>query len=75
MVGSEGGGPGGVVRTTRVKAINPHYAGLIRRELDVLPKSDGQDWKIGDEVGLHGAVWAERNGAPVYAVITEILDV
>jgi hypothetical protein len=75
MVGSEGGGPGGVVRTTRVKAINPHYAGLILRELDVLPKSDGQDWKIGDEVGLHGAVWAERNDAPVYAVITEILDV
>jgi hypothetical protein len=75
MVGSEGGGPGGVVRTIRVKAINPHYAGLILRELDVLPKSDGQDWKIGDEVGLHGAVWAERNDAPVYAVITEILDV
>lgn len=75
MVGSEGSGSGGVVRTTRVKAINPHYAGLIVRELDVLPKSDGQDWKIGDEVGLHGAVWAERNDAPVYAVITEILDV
>ena len=75
MVGSERRGPDGVVRTTRVKAINPHYAGLILRELDVLPKSDGQDWKIGDEVGLHGAVWAERNDAPVYAVITEILDV
>lgn len=75
MVGSEGSGPGGVVRTTRVKAINPHYAGLILRELDILPKSDGQNWKIGDEVGLHGAVWAERNDAPVYAVITEILDV
>ena len=75
MVGSEGRGPDGVVRTARVKAINPHYAGLILRELDVLPRTDGQDWKIGDEVGLHGAVWTERNNAKVYAVITEILSV
>jgi len=75
MVGSEGGGPDGVVRATRVKAINPHYAGLILRELDVLPRTDGQNWKIGDEVGLHGAVWTERNDAKVHAIITEILDV
>lgn len=75
MVGSEGRGPDRVVRTTRVKANNPHYGGLILREFDVLPRSDGQDWKIGDEVGLHGAVWAERDDATVYAVITEIVDV
>lgn len=75
MVGSEGRGPDGVVRTTRVKAINPYYGGLIVREFDVLPRSDGQDWKVGDEVGLHGAVWAERDDATVYAVITEIVDV
>lgn len=64
-----------MVQTTRVKAINPHYAGLILREVDVLPRSDGQDWKVGDEVGLNGAVWTERNDAKVYAVITEIVDV
>lgn len=75
MVGSEGRGPGGVVRTIRVKAVNPHYSGQILREFDVLPRSDGQDWKIGDEVGLHGAVWTERGDAKVYAIITEILDV
>ena len=75
MVGFEGSGPDGLVQTTRVKAINPHYAGLILREFDVLPRSDGQDWKVGDEVGLHGAVWTERNDAQVYAVITEIVNV
>jgi hypothetical protein len=75
VVGLEGPGPDGVVQTTRVKAINPYYAGLILRELDVLPRSDGQNWKVGDEVGLHGAVWTERNDAKVYAVITEIINV
>ncbi len=75
MVGFEGLRPDELVQTTRVKAINPHYAGLILREFDVLPRSDGQDWKVGDEVGLHGAVWTERNDAKVYAVITEIVDV
>jgi len=75
VVGFEGPGPDGVVQATRVKAINPHYGGLIIRELDVLPRSDGQDWKVGDEVGLNGAVWTERNDAKVYAVITEIVDV
>jgi hypothetical protein len=75
MVGFEGGGPGGVVQTQRVKAMNPHYAGQIMREVDVLPRSDGQNWKVGDEVGLHGAVWTERGDAKVYAVITEIVDV
>ena len=75
MVGFEGCGPARVVQTIRVKAINPHYAGLILREFDVMPKSGGHNWKIGDEVGLHGAVWAERNNAKVYAIITEILDV
>ena len=33
------------------------------------------EWKVGDEVGLNGGVWSERNGAQVYAVITEIVDV
>lgn len=75
MVGFEGGGPGAMVRTQRVKAINPHYEGLIKREFDVLPRTDGRAWRVGDEVGLHGAVWAERNGASVYAVITELIDV
>jgi hypothetical protein len=75
VVGFEGSGPDGLVQATRVKAINPHYAGLILREFDVLPRSDGQDWKVGDEVGLHGAVWTERNDAQVYAVITEIVNV
>lgn len=64
-----------MVRTIRVKAVNPHYNGLIKREFDLLPRDDGQKWKVGDEVGLHGAVWAERNNAKVYAIITEILDV
>lgn len=75
MVGSEGSGPGGVVQALRVKAVNPHFNGQILREFDVLPRTDGRDWKIGDEVGLHGAVWAERGDAKVYAVIMEILDV
>ena len=55
--------------------MNPHYAGQIMREVDVLPRADGQNWKVGDEVGLHGAVWTERGDAKVYAVITEIVDV
>lgn len=75
MVGSEGCGSGGVVRTIRVRASNPYFNGQILREFDLLPRSDGQEWKIGDEVGLHGAVWAERGDAKVYAVIMEILDV
>ncbi len=75
MVGLEGHRPDRVVQAIRVKAINPHYGGLIMREFDVLLRTDGQDWKVGDEVGLHGAIWAEREGAKVYAVITEIVDV
>ena len=75
MVGFEGRGPDGVVQAIRVKAINPAFEGLILREFDVLPRSDGQNWKVGDEVGLHGAVWTERNDAKVYAVITEIVNV
>jgi hypothetical protein len=75
VVGFEGPEPDRVVQAIRVKAINPHYGGLIIREFDALPRTDGQDWKIGDEIGLHGAIWAERNNAKVYAVITEIVDV
>lgn len=75
MVGLEGNRPVDLVRTTRVKAINPHYGGLIRREVDVLPKTNGQDWRVGDEIGLDGEVWTERNTASVYAVITEIVNV
>jgi hypothetical protein len=75
MVGFEGRGPGGVVQAQRVKAMNPNYNGLIMREVDVLLRADGQNWKVGDEVGLHGAVWTERGDAKVYAVITEIVDV
>jgi hypothetical protein len=63
-----------MVRAIRVKAVNPFYSGLILREFDLLPRQDGQDWKVGDEAGLHGAVWAERNNAEVYAIITEIVD-
>ncbi len=74
-MGLEGHRPDRVVQAIRVKAINPHYGGLIMREFDVLLRTDGQDWKVGDEVGLHGAIWAERVGAKVYAVITEIVDV
>jgi hypothetical protein len=75
MVGFEGRGPNGVVQAQRVKAMNPNYNGLIMREVDVLLRADGQNWKVGDEVGLHGAVWTERGDAKVYAVITEIVDV
>lgn len=75
MVGLEGNRPVDLVRTTRVKAINPHYEGLIRREVDVLPKTNGQEWRVGDEIGLNGEVWTERNTASVYAVITEIVNV
>lgn len=75
MVGFEGDRPVEVVRTTRVKAVNPNYPALIKREVDVLPKQDGRDWSIGDEIGLNGVVWTERNTASVYAVITEIVYV
>lgn len=74
-MGLEGDRPDRVVQAIRVKAINPHYGGLILREFDVLPRTDGRDWEVGDEVGLHGAIWAERESAKVYAVITEIVDV
>jgi hypothetical protein len=73
MVGLEGSGPDGVVPAARVKAINPNYPGLIVREIDVLPRTDGRDWSVGDQVGLYGGFWSERNDAKVYAVITEII--
>ena len=75
MVGFEGRGPDQVVRAVRAKGINPNYPGLIHREFDLLPRGNGVEWKVGDEVGLNGGVWSERNGAQVYAVITEIVDV
>lgn len=76
MVGSEGRGPDSLVQTTRAKAMNPNYPGLIMREFDLLPRLDGSEWKIGDEVSLIGGVWSERQiDAQVYAVITEIVDV
>jgi hypothetical protein len=48
---------------------------MLFREFDLLPREDGQQWKVGDEVGLNGGRWTERNGAEVYAVITEIVSV
>lgn len=73
MVGSERGGPVSMVPAARVRAINPNYPKLIVREIDVLPRNDGQSWSVGDQVGLYEGFWAERNDATVYAVITEII--
>jgi hypothetical protein len=28
----------------------------------------------GQEIGLHGSIWRERDGAKVYATITEIVN-
>jgi hypothetical protein len=75
MVGLEGCGPDRVVQTIRVKAVNPFYPNLIMREFDLTPKANGYKWEVGDEVGLHGGVWTERNDAKVYAIITEIIHV
>jgi hypothetical protein len=75
MVGYEGCGPVEVVQKTRAKAVNPNYPTMLFREFDLLPREDGQQWKVGDEVGLNGGRWTERNGAEVYAVITEIVSV
>lgn len=74
MVGFEGCQSDGVVQAQRVRAINPLWPNLFERELDLPPREDGQPWKVGDEVGLHGAFWAERNDAKVYAVISEVLN-
>jgi hypothetical protein len=73
MVGFEGGGPVSMVPAARVKAINPNYPKLIVREIDVLPRSDGRNWNVGDQVSLHEGFWSERNDARVCAVITEII--
>ncbi len=75
MVGFAGSGPDQMVRAIRVKGINPNYPGLIHREFDLLPRKDGGEWRVGDEVGLDGGIWSERKPAQVYAVITEIVDV
>jgi hypothetical protein len=47
---------------------------LIIRIVDVLPREDGNNWQIGDEIGLHGFSWRERGEVEVYATITEIID-
>lgn len=70
MVGSEGSGSGKVVR---VIAENPIYPSL-KREVDLLPRADGLEWMAGQEIGLHGSLWRERDGAKVYATITEIVN-
>lgn len=70
MVGSEGSRSGRVVR---VIAENPIYPNL-KREVDVPPREDGLDWMAGQEIGLHGSIWRERDGAKVYATITEIVN-
>jgi hypothetical protein len=71
MVGFEGGRP---IDMVRVRAENPHFKGLIIRIVDVLPREDGNNWQIGDEIGLHGFSWRERGEVEVYATITEIID-
>lgn len=73
MVGCEGDRPDGMVRTTRVKAINPFWPNLILRECEIRDRDDNVPWKVGDEIGLNQGVWTERNDAKVYAVIVEIL--
>lgn len=73
MVGREGDRPDGMVRTTRVKAINPFWPNLILRECEIRDRDDNVPWKVGDEIGLNQGVWTERNDAKVYAVIVEIL--
>lgn len=72
MVGLEGNRTPDMVRTTRVRAVNPAYGGVITRIVDLPPKEDGSNWVAGDEIGLHGTKWAERNGASVFAIITEL---
>jgi hypothetical protein len=74
MVGFEGSRSDGMVQVQRVRALNPSWPALFVREIDLPPREDGQPWKVGDEVGLHGAFWTERNGAKVYAVISEVLN-
>lgn len=73
MVGCEGDRPDDLVRATRVRAINPHYPKLVLRECEIQDRTDGLSWKVGDEIGLNEGIWTERNGAPVHAVIVEIL--
>jgi hypothetical protein len=58
----------------RVKAENPHFAGLIIRIVSLPPREDGAAWQIGDEIGLHGSSWRERGEANVYAIIKELMD-
>lgn len=73
MVGLEGNQPDGMVLSTRVKAINPHYPKLVLRECEIQDRTDGLSWQVGDEIGLNEGIWGERNGASVHAVIVEIL--
>lgn len=56
----------------RVIAENPIYPNL-KREVDLPPRADGLDWMVGQEIGLHGSLWGERDAAKVYAIITEIV--
>ena len=70
MVGSEGGGSNQVVR---VRAHNPIYPN-IKREVDLPPRADGLKWMPGQEIGLHGTSWREKDDAKVTAIITEIVN-
>jgi hypothetical protein len=71
MVGFEGDRP---IDMVRIRAENPHFNGLIIRIVDLLPRQDGTNWQIGDEIGLHGSSWREREDANVYATIKEIIN-
>jgi hypothetical protein len=71
MVGFERDRP---IDMVRIRAENPHFNGLIIRIVDLLPRQDGTNWQIGDEIGLHGFSWREREDANVYATIKEIIN-
>ena len=59
-------------KMVRVIAANPIYPN-IKREVDVPPRVDGLEWMPGQEIGLHGTSWRERDDASVTAIITEIV--
>jgi hypothetical protein len=71
MVGFAGNRP---IDILQVRAENPFFAGLIIRIVSLPPRQNGAAWQVGDEIGLHGSLWRERDDASVYATVTEIIN-
>lgn len=75
MVGDTGRLPVGMDKVTRVKAVN-NQGFVIKREMDLFPRRDGEPWVVGQVVALDDEtkLWREFiDGDAVIATITEVV--